>query len=327
MSGPLLSICIPTYNRYKYLKECLDSIIIQDNKDVEIVISDNASTDNTEELVLEYSKELSIKYQRFESNQGFDINCTKVVSMATGQYCMILGSDDCLLQNSIVNIKSILASCKPDVLHFGYHQYDLSMKILSSNVALSDRIAKIENLDDVADYIKTVPNLSLAFAFISSFIFLRSHWPSANQYQKWLGSQYVHLFCMHSIINQGCIIKTSDQAFVAARGGNINDATDQPGKILSLDLITFKNIVMDVYNSNIKVHKSFSFVFKKSYTGKVLLHTFCYGGDERIISRQKELSYFGYGNYIFLFKLLKLLKIKMVLRKMIECRAKLRVKE
>jgi abequosyltransferase len=57
---PLLSICIPTYNREKYLRRLLDSIVFQkefiDTNDVEIVIADNASTDSTEELVNEYTK-------------------------------------------------------------------------------------------------------------------------------------------------------------------------------------------------------------------------------------------------------------------------------
>jgi abequosyltransferase len=54
---PLISICIPTYNRKKYLKQCLDSIVNQDcftENQIEIIISDNDSNDNTEKLVKEY---------------------------------------------------------------------------------------------------------------------------------------------------------------------------------------------------------------------------------------------------------------------------------
>jgi abequosyltransferase len=57
---PLLSICIPTYNREKYLKRLLDSIVCQkeftDTDDVEIVVDDGPSTDNTETMVKEYIK-------------------------------------------------------------------------------------------------------------------------------------------------------------------------------------------------------------------------------------------------------------------------------
>ena len=60
MNKPLISICIPTYNRAKYLKKSIDSIIGQpefQNGEVEIVISDNASTDGTEELGQKYVAE------------------------------------------------------------------------------------------------------------------------------------------------------------------------------------------------------------------------------------------------------------------------------
>ncbi|MBR7037253.1 glycosyltransferase [bacterium] len=55
---PILSICIPTYNREVYLKRLVDSIISQkefvDTDDIEIVISDNASTDSTKDMINKY---------------------------------------------------------------------------------------------------------------------------------------------------------------------------------------------------------------------------------------------------------------------------------
>ena len=50
----LVSICIPTYNSEKYIKDCLESVINQSYKNIEIIISDNNSTDNT--LVIKISK-------------------------------------------------------------------------------------------------------------------------------------------------------------------------------------------------------------------------------------------------------------------------------
>lgn len=70
-SRPILSICIPTYNRADYLKKSLDSIVNQDEftDEVEIVISDNASTDSTQEIAETYcEKYKNIKYFRNEEN-------------------------------------------------------------------------------------------------------------------------------------------------------------------------------------------------------------------------------------------------------------------
>ncbi|MBQ7453386.1 MAG: glycosyltransferase family 2 protein [Clostridia bacterium] len=84
---PLLSICIPTYNRCQYLTKTLDSIIEQpefNSENVEIVISDNCSTDNTQNACLEYTKKFSnIKYHRNIENIA-DKNFPLVLSEGSG---------------------------------------------------------------------------------------------------------------------------------------------------------------------------------------------------------------------------------------------------
>ena len=86
---PILSICIPTYNRVDYLVKSVESIIASEGfneEDVEIVISDNASTDETQTTMLDYSKKYpNIKYYRNGDNIR-DRNFPKVISEATGIY-------------------------------------------------------------------------------------------------------------------------------------------------------------------------------------------------------------------------------------------------
>jgi len=66
-----LSICIPTYNRAAFLGEALDSVIRQATDEVEIVVSDNASTDNTEALVREYQARFPrIRYHKNPGKSG-----------------------------------------------------------------------------------------------------------------------------------------------------------------------------------------------------------------------------------------------------------------
>lgn len=86
MNQPLLSICIPTYNRAEYLDQCLKAIVEQDGFDdrVEIVISDNCSTDETKERVKAYSQKYSnIRYFRNEENLA-DRNFPLSLQRATG---------------------------------------------------------------------------------------------------------------------------------------------------------------------------------------------------------------------------------------------------
>jgi len=84
---PILSICIPTYNRAEYLDKSIASIVSQNefnSEDVELVISDNASTDNTEEVVRKYQKQYkNIFYSKNEEN-NVDKNFPTVIGKAHG---------------------------------------------------------------------------------------------------------------------------------------------------------------------------------------------------------------------------------------------------
>ena len=105
----LLSICIPTYNRWEYLQNLLEGLLPQMQRfhdKVSLHITDNASTDNTIEII----KELSAKYEvdidlyRQDENVGLDRNYDKASSMSDGKYTFILGDDDLLAPNFLKTI-------------------------------------------------------------------------------------------------------------------------------------------------------------------------------------------------------------------------------
>ena len=104
MRKTLLSICIPTYNRAEYLKKSIDSIVNQDefiNKQVEIVITDNASTDNTENIVTDYANRYeNIIYYRNEKNIGND-NFPFVLSKGNGILRRLCNDTLCFKQGAL----------------------------------------------------------------------------------------------------------------------------------------------------------------------------------------------------------------------------------
>lgn len=99
-----LSICIPTYNRAKYLKENLTFLVPQiKNKDnVEVVVIDNDSEDNTNEVVEEYvKKNKNVRYYKNPTNLGYCGNQLKCFEYAQGEYCSILCDDDIYLDGCV----------------------------------------------------------------------------------------------------------------------------------------------------------------------------------------------------------------------------------
>ncbi len=95
MNRPLFSIGIPTYNRSGLLRRSLTSALNQTYDNVEIIVSDNASTDDTEYVVREIG-DGRVRYHRNESNLGMVSNFAKLVELAHGEYFSWLQDDDVL---------------------------------------------------------------------------------------------------------------------------------------------------------------------------------------------------------------------------------------
>jgi glycosyltransferase involved in cell wall biosynthesis len=105
-----ISICIPQYNRIEYLKIALAYLENQAYRDIEVCISDDASTDSTRGFIMAHQKEYKypLLYYRFSENKGYDRNLRKSLEMATGDYCFILGNDDTLEENAITELVDLI---------------------------------------------------------------------------------------------------------------------------------------------------------------------------------------------------------------------------
>jgi len=108
----LLTIAIPTYNRAKYLDLCLSQIAKQvppGDERIEIVVSDNLSTDNTEEIVAKYIRRgHPIRYIKNQKNIGGDPNIIQAYNLATTKYVLVFGDDDVFLDGSIQRMVDLI---------------------------------------------------------------------------------------------------------------------------------------------------------------------------------------------------------------------------
>ena len=103
-----LSVCIPTYNRSSILNTTLLNLLDQDLTGVEIVISDNNSTDNTSSVVSGLNSK-KIKYFKNSLNLGATINMLTAMTKSKGEYVVILSDEDDL---NIRNIIKTITSCE-----------------------------------------------------------------------------------------------------------------------------------------------------------------------------------------------------------------------
>jgi glycosyltransferase involved in cell wall biosynthesis len=92
---PKVSIGMPVYNGEKFIRRALDSLLAQTFADFELIVSDNASTDETQRICLEYAaKDKRIRYYRNDVNVAAISNFNRALNLASGQYFMWAAHDD-----------------------------------------------------------------------------------------------------------------------------------------------------------------------------------------------------------------------------------------
>ena len=98
MSTPRLSIILPNYNHSEFLPRCLDSSLQQSFTDLELIVIDDCSTDNSFEMLQEYArKDSRIRLYRNDKNQGVVATLNRALSLARGEYVHGASADDYIL--------------------------------------------------------------------------------------------------------------------------------------------------------------------------------------------------------------------------------------
>ena len=100
MIEPLVSVCIPTFNGAEFIRQTLDSILCQTYKNLEIIIRDDCSADNTVEILYSFVDN-RIKIEIASENTGGTQNWNNVTSEIKGKYLKVVCQDDILDQNCI----------------------------------------------------------------------------------------------------------------------------------------------------------------------------------------------------------------------------------
>lgn len=115
----LVSIIMPTYNCGRFIHESIRSVLAQTYKDWELIIVDDCSTDNTAEIVGQYT-DPRIRYMRNERNMGAALTRNRALREAKGRYIAFLDSDDLWLPEKL---EKQIAFMEQNGYAFTYHEY------------------------------------------------------------------------------------------------------------------------------------------------------------------------------------------------------------
>jgi abequosyltransferase len=212
---PKLSICIATYNRGAFIGETLDSILSQISPDVELVVVDGSSPDNTPEVMAQYLlRHPKLRYLREQENSGIDRDYDKAVGYARGEYCWLMTDDDLLHPGSVARVLDSLHT-KPNlvVVNAEVKSADFSTVLDTSFLKFpKDREYGEEDSErffsEVASYL----------SFIGGVVIKRQLWLGRDR-TSYYGTLFVHVgvIFQHPPISR---VKVIAQPLIIIRYGN-----------------------------------------------------------------------------------------------------------
>jgi abequosyltransferase len=311
-----LSICIPTYNRHDELLRLINSIEIAvkslpSTADVEVVISDNASTDGTEAAMREaQSRLIYISYSRNEKNQGFAANLNKAIEISSGDYCWLMGSDDIIL---------------PDALMRVWQHLQRGVSVIVGNPITRSTERKFFLFDDQRDhqfgstddfvlYISQCREISAAFAFMSTLIVRRDFWNNAQCTRYELMHPYTHMLrIVRGLASNGGIVRCLNAPIVATgHAGNEWNTTVLPH--FELDLSTIQYIEGKIFNSSPPVLLAYGAIFRRQYSTIELLKARVESTIDRWSSMVPFLTASGYSQFLLKKTLIDTVLFRIYLR-------------
>jgi abequosyltransferase len=247
-ASPLLSICIPTYNRAYYLRDCLLSVIAAAKgyeHEVNIIVSDNASEDDTP-IVVESIRSLysNFHYVRRTTNIGAGRNFRYVASLAKTPYVWVFGDDDMMSESAIRKVLARLtAGFNLVVCNFSVWTKDFSSNI--KRAALPGSEDKIFNSPDAL-----MQEFGPVLGYISSVVIRKTsilELPS-EKYEAFVEYGFSFMFAVYKGACISCKAAYVAEPVVLNRSGNSGDYDWYKYFVTGLSVI-FDELKTDGYSS------------------------------------------------------------------------------
>ena len=188
-SSPLLSICIATFKRAAFIAETLDSIVPQLNDDVELLVVDGASPDETESVMRRYiQRHPIVTYFRQAENGGVDGDYDNAVHYARGEYCWLMTDDDLLKPDAVQRVLAALEQ-RPDVV-----MVNTELRNANLRACLNRRLNPIKDdctysASQFEDFFRSSAS---HMSFIGTIIVRRSLWLERER-KRYYGTLFIHV--------------------------------------------------------------------------------------------------------------------------------------
>lgn len=164
----MVSVIVPVYNAESYLKECIESIMCQSYTEIEIILIDDGSTDNSSKIINDFAKKDDRIKCFYQENQGVSAARNYGIQMAKGEYLYFVDSDDWIDENTLLDLMQIVLEQQIEFAFSNYYYvYEKDKKILDIN-----SVTKIINKTEMIENYLLFKNRGL----IGGCLFSRNKW-------------------------------------------------------------------------------------------------------------------------------------------------------
>lgn len=267
----MLSICIPTYNRAKFTAAAIESVLRNAHgASIEIIVCDNASTDDTKAVICDIVSMHPgiVKYHQNALNIGPERNFLRLINLAQGTYCWILGSDDEITHDAIPSIIDAMESrpdlilcdaidCDKDLRETGVLKF---LKLDATCMDFGDR-------RDIVTYLKSANMHASLFGYISSMIFNRQKWCLMPINRKFIGSGYVQVSrALDMLISSAGKLHYLAHPVAKNRRNNCSyqEEFGQLQRTL-IDVRMFRRVLDEYFSSDIEVRNEYKEFVRRIY--------------------------------------------------------------
>lgn len=148
MKDSLVSIITPVYNAERFIEETIKSVKAQTYSEWELILVDDYSTDNSNDIIMKYSKEDErIRYIKLEKNSGAAVSRNTAIANAKGRYIAFLDSDDIWYHNKLEKQINFM---KREDIAFSFTSYEL----MKEDGTILNKVVKVPKEIDYNKYLK-----------------------------------------------------------------------------------------------------------------------------------------------------------------------------
>ena len=138
---PLVSIILPAYNVEPYIRQCMDSVVNQTYKNLQIICVDDGSADDTPNILKEYAASDTRIKLIIQENTGNSVARNRALDMAQGEWIMFVDSDDWLELYAVERCVELAQQYQVPLLNFGYRKVTENGELLSEHLPVSFHIS------------------------------------------------------------------------------------------------------------------------------------------------------------------------------------------